>query len=242
MSGDAERSAAAMTPLAAIGRLVAKDAILVGWRYAAIAAALYLVYGAALYLNRAVYVVAAPLVGALVAIAIAALDWNKRGEVLLASLPVSPNAVVVGRYASTAAVVAAMALLASGYGAVLGAILGGSAGGAGTAAGQLLAAVVPASSATLALMALVLPFGMRYGMGRGLLRFVMSAAALVVLLGLTQMLWPGAPWERAAAAIAEAVAAARDGQAPSVAMVAIALGAFVASTLLSTRLYRKREF
>ena len=91
MPSHAERSAAAMPPLAAIGRLVAKDALLVGWRYAAIAAALYLVYGAALYLNRAVYVVAAPLVGALVAIAIAALDWNKRGEVLLASLPVSPT-------------------------------------------------------------------------------------------------------------------------------------------------------
>ena len=91
-------------------------------------------------------------------------------------------------------------------------------------------------------MALVLPFGMRYGMGRGLLRFVMSAAALVVLLGLTQMLWPGELWERAAAAIAEAVAAARDGQTPSVALVAGSVGVFAASSLLSTRLYRTREF
>ncbi len=169
--------------MASVARLAVKD-IRVGRRFLWVVVPMYLAYGAALFVSTEVFVFVNGLFIFFLAAAPVLLDLRHNADLLFCSLPVPRSAIVAGRYAGSALIVAIGMTACLGYGSLLKLLIPGVS--ASFSVASVAGKLVPVGAGALVFVCAFYPLVFKYGLGKAISLFIFSvlgAGALGLIAG-----------------------------------------------------------
>ena len=208
-------------------RLAIKD-LRVGSRYLGVVIPFYLAYGLMFFVVSDAYFAVNALFIFLLTVGSIFLDWKSKGDLLFASLPTNRSSMVIGRYLGSGILIIIGTGVCIGYGYLLAMFIPSAATDFGLSA--VSNALYPFLTGIVVFVSILFPWYFAYGLGKGLMFFFGTLAAVAVLYIAIQLI-------TGASLLLSEIPVPRS---PFLPLVWIAL--LTASAFIAVKVYSHRDF